>query len=82
MSLYNLDRFRFERKGKNAELQGPASPPAAPVRAASSAAGGAAAAAAAAAGEEEEATDDSSRPDTPASDVTEVAGGSGVPRVM
>ncbi|XP_014800795.1 PREDICTED: SWI/SNF-related matrix-associated actin-dependent regulator of chromatin subfamily A containing DEAD/H box 1 [Calidris pugnax] len=77
MSLYNLDRFRFERKGKNAELQGPASPPAAPVRAASSAAAGAAAAAAA--GEEEEATDDSSRPDTPASDVTEVAGYSPIP---
>ncbi|KAM6362485.1 SWI/SNF-related matrix-associated actin-dependent regulator of chromatin subfamily A containing DEAD/H box 1 [Alca torda] len=65
MSLYNLDRFRFERKRKNAEQQEPASPPAAQVRAASSAA---------AAGEEDEGTDEGSRPDTPASDVTEGTG--------
>lgn len=69
MSLYNLDRFRFERKRKNAEQQEPASSPAAQVRAASSAA---------AAGEEDEGTDEGSRPDTPASDVTEGTGESGV----
>ncbi|XP_039920917.1 SWI/SNF-related matrix-associated actin-dependent regulator of chromatin subfamily A containing DEAD/H box 1 isoform X1 [Hirundo rustica] len=57
MSLYNLDRFRFERKGKGAEQESP-SRPAAP-------------AAAAAGGDEEEGTDDSKRPDTPASDETE-----------
>ncbi|XP_035746304.1 SWI/SNF-related matrix-associated actin-dependent regulator of chromatin subfamily A containing DEAD/H box 1-like [Egretta garzetta] len=65
MSLYNLDRFRFERKRKSAE-QETASPSAAQVRAANSAAAGGAAG-----GDEDEATDDSNRPDTPASDVTE-----------
>ncbi|XP_063192595.1 SWI/SNF-related matrix-associated actin-dependent regulator of chromatin subfamily A containing DEAD/H box 1 [Chroicocephalus ridibundus] len=70
MSLYNLDRFRFERKRKNAEQQEPASSPAAQVRAASSAA---------AAGEEDEGTDEGSRPDTPASDVTEGTGYSTIP---
>ncbi|XP_005044870.1 PREDICTED: SWI/SNF-related matrix-associated actin-dependent regulator of chromatin subfamily A containing DEAD/H box 1 isoform X2 [Ficedula albicollis] len=63
MSLYNLDRFRFERKGKGAE-QEPPSP------AALAEAPGAAAAVGAAAGEEE-GTDDSNRPVTPASDGSE-----------
>lgn len=71
MSLYNLDRFRFERKRKNAE-QETVSPSGAQAQAASSAAGGAAG------GDEDEATDDSNRPDTPGSDVTEIAGESGV----
>ncbi|XP_052632283.1 SWI/SNF-related matrix-associated actin-dependent regulator of chromatin subfamily A containing DEAD/H box 1 isoform X1 [Harpia harpyja] len=65
MSLYNLDRFRFERKRKNAE-QETVSPSGAQAQAASSAAGGAAG------GDEDEATDDSNRPDTPGSDVTEI----------
>lgn len=72
MSLYNLDRFRFERKRKNAE-QETVSPSAAQVQAAhSTAAGGVAG------GDEDEATDDGNRPDTPASDVTEITGESGV----
>lgn len=60
MSLYNLDRFRFERKEKGAEAPG------------------AAAAVGAAAGDEEEGADDSNRPDTPASDVSDRTGESGV----
>uniref|UniRef100_A0A8D2NXL4 DNA helicase n=1 Tax=Zosterops lateralis melanops TaxID=1220523 RepID=A0A8D2NXL4_ZOSLA len=56
MSLYNLDRFRFERKGKGAEQECPARPAEAP---------------GAAGGDEEEGADDSRRPDTPASDLTE-----------
>ncbi|XP_009870070.1 PREDICTED: SWI/SNF-related matrix-associated actin-dependent regulator of chromatin subfamily A containing DEAD/H box 1 isoform X1 [Apaloderma vittatum] len=71
MSLYNLDRFRFERKRKSGE-QEPVSPPAAQVQAAHSACG-------AAGGDEEEAADDSSRPDTPASDVTDITGYSPIP---
>uniref|UniRef100_A0A8D0G2A4 Uncharacterized protein n=1 Tax=Strix occidentalis caurina TaxID=311401 RepID=A0A8D0G2A4_STROC len=73
MSLYNLDRFRFERKIKNAE-QETVSPSAAQVQAANSTAAGGAAAG----GDEDEATDDSNRPDTPASDVTEITGESGI----
>uniref|UniRef100_A0A8U7M735 DNA helicase n=1 Tax=Corvus moneduloides TaxID=1196302 RepID=A0A8U7M735_CORMO len=72
MSLYNLDRFRFERKEKGAEQESP-SPPAARAEAP-----GAAAAVGAAGGDEDEGTDDS-RPDTPASDVTERAEYSTVP---
>lgn len=71
MSLYNLDRFRFERKGKGAKQVSPSSPAAcaeAPV---------AAAALRANAGGEEEGADDK-RPDTPASDVSERTGESGV----
>ncbi|XP_074722857.1 SWI/SNF-related matrix-associated actin-dependent regulator of chromatin subfamily A containing DEAD/H box 1 isoform X1 [Strix uralensis] len=74
MSLYNLDRFRFERKIKNAE-QETVSPSAAQVQAANSTAAGGAAAG----GDEDEATDDSNRPDTPASDVTEITGYSAIP---
>lgn len=62
MSLYNLDRFRFERKGKGAEQECPARPAEAP---------------GAAGGDEEEGADDSRRPDTPASDLTERTGESG-----
>uniref|UniRef100_A0A8C9UGY4 CUE domain-containing protein n=1 Tax=Serinus canaria TaxID=9135 RepID=A0A8C9UGY4_SERCA len=65
MSLYNLDRFRFERKGKGEEQVSP-SPPAACAETP-----GAAAAVRAAGGDEEEGTDDNKRPGTPASDVTE-----------
>ncbi|RLW00798.1 hypothetical protein DV515_00008459 [Chloebia gouldiae] len=65
MSLYNLDRFRFERKGKGAEQVSP-SPPAAcaeaPVAAAAVRGRG---------GDEEEGAGDNKRPDTPASDVSE-----------
>uniref|UniRef100_A0A8C0EI10 DNA helicase n=1 Tax=Bubo bubo TaxID=30461 RepID=A0A8C0EI10_BUBBB len=73
MSLYNLDRFRFERKIKNAE-QETVSPSAAQVQAANSTA-----ADGAAGGDEDEATDDSNRPDTPASDVTEITEYSAIP---
>ncbi|XP_064306033.1 SWI/SNF-related matrix-associated actin-dependent regulator of chromatin subfamily A containing DEAD/H box 1 [Phalacrocorax carbo] len=73
MSLYNLDRFRFERKSRNA-AQETVSPSAAPARPGSSAAAGAAAG-----GEEDEATDDSNRPDTPASDAAEITGYSAIP---
>ncbi|XP_009581718.1 PREDICTED: SWI/SNF-related matrix-associated actin-dependent regulator of chromatin subfamily A containing DEAD/H box 1 [Fulmarus glacialis] len=73
MSLYNLDRFRFERKTKNAEQEA-VSPSAAQAQAAHSAAAGGAAG-----GDEDEATDDSSRPDTPASDVAEITGYSAIP---
>uniref|UniRef100_A0A6G1R7D7 DNA helicase n=1 Tax=Hypotaenidia okinawae TaxID=2861861 RepID=A0A6G1R7D7_9GRUI len=72
MSLYNLDRFRFERKRKNAEQE--TESPAAKVQVASRAVAGGAAA-----GDEEEAADDSSRPDTPASDVAERNGYSTIP---
>nr|XP_041571866.1 SWI/SNF-related matrix-associated actin-dependent regulator of chromatin subfamily A containing DEAD/H box 1 isoform X1 [Taeniopygia guttata] len=65
MSLYNLDRFRFERKGKGAKQVSP-SPPAACAEAPV-----AAAALRAAAGGEEEGADDNKRPDTPASDLSE-----------
>lgn len=70
MSLYNLDRFRFERKGKVAEQEPPS-----PARAE---APGAAAALGAAGGDEEEGADDSNRPDTPASDVSDRTGESDV----
>ncbi|KAM9258688.1 SWI/SNF-related matrix-associated actin-dependent regulator of chromatin subfamily A containing DEAD/H box 1 [Cariama cristata] len=73
MSLYNLDRFRFERKRKIAE-QETVSPSAARVQAANSTAAGRAAR-----GDEDEATGDSNRPDTPASDVIEITGYSAVP---
>lgn len=72
MSLYNLDRFRFERKGKGTEQEPPSRP------AARAEAPGAAAAVGAAGGDEEEGADDSKRPGTPASDVTERTGESGV----
>ncbi|XP_074761673.1 SWI/SNF-related matrix-associated actin-dependent regulator of chromatin subfamily A containing DEAD/H box 1 isoform X2 [Athene noctua] len=73
MSLYNLDRFRFERKIKNAE-QETVSPSAAQVQVANSTSAGGAAG-----GDEDEATDDSNRPDTPTSDVTEITGYSAIP---
>lgn len=72
MSLYNLDRFRFERKRKRSEQEA-ASPPAARVAAAA-----ATSAASAGGGEEDEGSEESSRPDTPASDAAEVTGESGV----
>ncbi|XP_041340166.1 SWI/SNF-related matrix-associated actin-dependent regulator of chromatin subfamily A containing DEAD/H box 1 isoform X3 [Pyrgilauda ruficollis] len=65
MSLYNLDRFRFERKGKGAEQVSPCPPAACAGTPGAAAAGGAAGA------EEEEGAGDSKRPGTPASDVTE-----------
>ncbi|XP_061849534.1 SWI/SNF-related matrix-associated actin-dependent regulator of chromatin subfamily A containing DEAD/H box 1 [Colius striatus] len=71
MSLYNLDRFRFERRRK-AE-QETASASAAQVQAANCAAVGDAAG-----GDEDEATD-GSRPDTPGSDATEISEYSTVP---
>ncbi|XP_064366550.1 SWI/SNF-related matrix-associated actin-dependent regulator of chromatin subfamily A containing DEAD/H box 1 isoform X2 [Dromaius novaehollandiae] len=70
MSLFNLDRFRFERKAKNVETL-PAS--VAQAQAAGSAAAGRAA------GGGGEAADGSSRPDTPASDVAEITGNSSIP---
>ncbi|XP_026703417.1 SWI/SNF-related matrix-associated actin-dependent regulator of chromatin subfamily A containing DEAD/H box 1 isoform X1 [Athene cunicularia] len=73
MSLYNLDRFRFERKNKNAE-QETVSPSAAQVQVANSTAAGGAAG-----GDEDEATDDSNRPDTPTSNVTEITEYSAIP---
>uniref|UniRef100_A0A8C4TLE9 DNA helicase n=1 Tax=Falco tinnunculus TaxID=100819 RepID=A0A8C4TLE9_FALTI len=71
MSLYNLDRFRFERKREKAEQENVS--PSAAQAADSTAAGGAPG------GDEDESTDDSNRPDTPASDVTEITGYSAVP---
>ncbi|XP_071411964.1 SWI/SNF-related matrix-associated actin-dependent regulator of chromatin subfamily A containing DEAD/H box 1 isoform X2 [Pithys albifrons albifrons] len=65
MSLYNLDRFRFEKR-KGAERES-LSPPAVRTEAP-----GAAAAGGAAGEDEDEATDDSNRPDTPSSSVTEI----------
>ncbi|XP_006265326.2 SWI/SNF-related matrix-associated actin-dependent regulator of chromatin subfamily A containing DEAD/H box 1 isoform X1 [Alligator mississippiensis] len=68
MSQFNLDRFRFEKRsqvGEQENLPSPlpaARPPAASDTAASNGGGGE---------EDNEVTDDSSRPDTPASDVTE-----------
>ncbi|XP_065260700.1 SWI/SNF-related matrix-associated actin-dependent regulator of chromatin subfamily A containing DEAD/H box 1 [Emys orbicularis] len=78
MSLFNLDRFRFEKKAKKVEQENP--PPSLPVAeipaapspaAADNAAGGG--------GGDDEVTDDSSRPDTPTSDVTEKTEDSSVP---
>lgn len=75
MSQFNLDRFRFEKRsqvGEQENLPSPlpaARPPAASDTAASNGGGGE---------EDNEVTDDSSRPDTPASDVTEKTGESGV----
>nr|XP_005515055.2 SWI/SNF-related matrix-associated actin-dependent regulator of chromatin subfamily A containing DEAD/H box 1-like [Columba livia] len=66
MSLYNLDRFRFERKRKKAEQESEA-----PAAQGSAAAGGAE--------DEDEATDDSNRPETPALDVTQRTEYSAVP---
>ncbi|KAM6132717.1 SWI/SNF-related matrix-associated actin-dependent regulator of chromatin subfamily A containing DEAD/H box 1-like [Pterocles gutturalis] len=73
MSLYNLDRFRFERNRKVSE-EASVSPSAAQAQA-----GGSAVAGSAAGGGEDEAADDSSRAGTPASDGTEVTGYSAVP---
>ncbi|XP_019408734.1 PREDICTED: SWI/SNF-related matrix-associated actin-dependent regulator of chromatin subfamily A containing DEAD/H box 1 isoform X1 [Crocodylus porosus] len=76
MSQFNLDRFRFEKRsqvGEQANLPSPlpaARPPAASDAAASNGGGGE---------EDNEVTDDSSRPDTPASDVTEKTEDSSVP---
>ncbi|XP_005278515.1 SWI/SNF-related matrix-associated actin-dependent regulator of chromatin subfamily A containing DEAD/H box 1 isoform X1 [Chrysemys picta bellii] len=78
MSLFNLDRFRFEKKAKKVEQENP--PPSLPIAeipaapspaAADNAAGGG--------GGDDEVTDDSSRPDTPRSDVTEKTEDSSVP---
>uniref|UniRef100_A0A8B9S7D0 DNA helicase n=2 Tax=Apteryx TaxID=8821 RepID=A0A8B9S7D0_APTOW len=69
MSLFNLDRFRFERKAKSAERAARA-PSAARGRAAGPAAAGAGAG---------EAADGSSRPDSPASGAAEVTGNSSIP---
>ncbi|XP_067992869.1 SWI/SNF-related matrix-associated actin-dependent regulator of chromatin subfamily A containing DEAD/H box 1 isoform X1 [Melanerpes formicivorus] len=70
MSLYNLDRFRFERKTKSSE-QEPVPPSAAQGQAATYAA-----AEGAAGGDEDEAADDSNGP---ASDATEITGHSAIP---
>ncbi|KAM9142338.1 SWI/SNF-related matrix-associated actin-dependent regulator of chromatin subfamily A containing DEAD/H box 1 isoform 1-T2 [Pangshura tecta] len=81
MSLFNLDRFRFEKKAKKVEQENPPSPvpvaeiPAAPSPAAADSAAGAGAGG----GGDDEVTDDSSRPDTPTSDVTERTEDSSVP---
>ncbi|XP_053885908.1 SWI/SNF-related matrix-associated actin-dependent regulator of chromatin subfamily A containing DEAD/H box 1 isoform X1 [Malaclemys terrapin pileata] len=78
MSLFNLDRFRFEKKAKKVEQENPppslpiAEIPAAPSPAAADNAGGGG-------GGDDEVTDDSSRPDTPRSDVTEKTEDSSVP---
>ncbi|XP_026516262.1 SWI/SNF-related matrix-associated actin-dependent regulator of chromatin subfamily A containing DEAD/H box 1 isoform X1 [Terrapene carolina triunguis] len=78
MSLFNLDRFRFEKKAKKVEQEDPppslpvAEIPAAPSPAAADNAGGGG-------GGDDEVTDDSSRPDTPTSDVTEKTEDSSVP---
>ncbi|XP_050799965.1 SWI/SNF-related matrix-associated actin-dependent regulator of chromatin subfamily A containing DEAD/H box 1 isoform X1 [Gopherus flavomarginatus] len=75
MSLFNLDRFRFEKKTKKVEQENPPPPlPIAEIPAAPSPA-----AADSAAGGDDEVTDDSSRPDTPTSDVTEKTEDSSVP---
>ncbi|XP_064004409.1 SWI/SNF-related matrix-associated actin-dependent regulator of chromatin subfamily A containing DEAD/H box 1 isoform X2 [Pogoniulus pusillus] len=66
MSVYNLDRFRFERKSKSSE-QEPAPPPAAQAQAAAEGAAG---------GEEDEGADDGNGA---ASDAAEVTGDSTIP---
>ncbi|XP_053921227.1 SWI/SNF-related matrix-associated actin-dependent regulator of chromatin subfamily A containing DEAD/H box 1 isoform X2 [Cuculus canorus] len=75
MSLFNLDRFRFERKRRISDRD-TVSPSAAQVLAA---ARSTAAACSAAGGEEDELTDDSSRPDTPVLNVTAVTEYSTIP---
>lgn len=81
MSLFNLDRFRFEKKAKKVEQENP--PPPLPVDEIPAAPPPAAADSAAAGGGggdgDDEVTDDSSRPDTPTSDVTEKTEDSSVP---
>nr|XP_006112016.1 SWI/SNF-related matrix-associated actin-dependent regulator of chromatin subfamily A containing DEAD/H box 1 isoform X4 [Pelodiscus sinensis] len=83
MSLFNLDRFRFEKKTKKVEQENPPTPlpPAEIPSAPSSAAAGSAAGGDNGGGgdDDDEVTDDSSRPDTPASDVTEKTEDSSVP---
>uniref|UniRef100_A0A8C8RZQ3 DNA helicase n=1 Tax=Pelusios castaneus TaxID=367368 RepID=A0A8C8RZQ3_9SAUR len=81
MSLFNLDRFRFEKKTKKVEQENPppsfpvAEVPAVPSPAAGDSGGGDGG------GDDndDEITDDSSRPDTPVSDVTEKTEDSSVP---
>uniref|UniRef100_A0A8C3S2G6 DNA helicase n=1 Tax=Chelydra serpentina TaxID=8475 RepID=A0A8C3S2G6_CHESE len=63
MSLFNLDRFRFEKKAKKVEQENP--PPSLPIAEIPAA--------------PSPVTDDSSRPDTPTSDVTEKTEDSSVP---
>ncbi|KAH1169492.1 SWI/SNF-related matrix-associated actin-dependent regulator of chromatin subfamily A containing DEAD/H box 1 isoform X1 [Mauremys mutica] len=81
MSLFNLDRFRFEKKAKKVEQENP--PPPLPIAEIPAAPSPAAADSAAGAGGgddgDDEVTDDSSRPDTPKSDVTEKTEDSSVP---
>ncbi|XP_034626951.1 SWI/SNF-related matrix-associated actin-dependent regulator of chromatin subfamily A containing DEAD/H box 1 isoform X1 [Trachemys scripta elegans] len=78
MSLFNLDRFRFEKKAKKVEQENP--PPSLPITEITAAPSPAAADnAAGGGGGDDEVTDDSSRPDTPRSDVTEKTEDSSVP---
>ncbi|CAM4558854.1 unnamed protein product [Caretta caretta] len=79
MSLFNLDRFRFEKKSKKVEQENP--PPSLPIAelAAAPSAAADSVAAAAGGGGDDEVTDDSSRPDTPTSDVSEKTEDSSVP---
>ncbi|XP_039398622.1 SWI/SNF-related matrix-associated actin-dependent regulator of chromatin subfamily A containing DEAD/H box 1 isoform X1 [Mauremys reevesii] len=80
MSLFNLDRFRFEKKAKKVEQENPPPPlPIAEIPAAPSPAAADSAAAAGGGDGDDEVTDDSSRPDTPTSDVTEKTEDSSVP---
>lgn len=83
MSLFNLDRFRFEKKAKKVEQENPPPPlPVAEIPAAPSPAAANSAVAAGGGGDgdgDDEVTDDSSRPDTPTSDVTEKTEDSSVP---
>ncbi|KAG6933592.1 SMARCAD1-like protein [Chelydra serpentina] len=77
MSLFNLDRFRFEKKAKKVEQENP--PPSLPIAEIPAAPSPAPADSAAGDGGDDEVTDDSSRPDTPTSDVTEKTEDSSVP---
>ncbi|XP_075785725.1 SWI/SNF-related matrix-associated actin-dependent regulator of chromatin subfamily A containing DEAD/H box 1 isoform X4 [Pelodiscus sinensis] len=85
MSLFNLDRFRFEKKTKKVEQENPPTPlppaeiPSAPSPAAAGSAAGGDNGGGGDDDDDDEVTDDSSRPDTPASDVTEKTEDSSVP---
>ncbi|TFK04873.1 alpha-tocopherol transfer protein-like [Platysternon megacephalum] len=77
MSLFNLDRFRFEKKAKKVEQENP--PPSLPIAEIPAAPSAAAADSAGGGGGDDEVTDCSSRPDTPTSDVTDKTEDSSVP---
>ncbi|XP_074849693.1 SWI/SNF-related matrix-associated actin-dependent regulator of chromatin subfamily A containing DEAD/H box 1 isoform X2 [Carettochelys insculpta] len=75
MSLFNLDRFRFEKRTKKVEQENPPPLPAAEVPDAPPVPAGGVDCG----NDDDEVTDDSSRPDTPASDMTEKTEDSSVP---